>query len=82
MASNPLEIQLHELKDMIKQLKETIDLQTQMLSALQSSLDAANQLLSQKEETIAYLKKQLYGASSKKRKKNAGNTGGWPTHTF
>lgn len=69
MASNPLEIQLHELKDMIKQLKETIDLQTQMLSALQSSLDAANQLLSQKEETIAYLKKQLYGASSKKRKK-------------
>lgn len=45
MASNPLEIQLHELKDMIKQLKETIDLQTQMISALQSSLDAANQLL-------------------------------------
>ena len=69
MASNPLEIQLHELKDMIKQLKETIDLQTQMLSALQSSLDAANHLLSQKEETIAYLKKQLYGASSEKRKK-------------
>ena len=69
MASNPLEIQLRELKDMMKQLKETIDLQMQMNASLQSSLDAANQLLAQKEEMIEYLKKQLYGASSEKRKK-------------
>lgn len=41
-----------------------------MIASLQESLEAANQLAAQRLETIEYLKKQLYGASSKKRKKS------------
>lgn len=40
-----------------------------MIASLQESLDAANQLAAQRLETIEYLKSQLYGASSEKRKK-------------
>ena len=69
MASDPRELQLRELKDMMQQLKKTVELQTQMITALKASLDAANQLAAQRQETIEYLKKQLYGASSEKRRK-------------
>lgn len=69
MAANPKDLQLRELKDMMLQLKETIELQNQMIKSLQSSLDAANQIAAQRQETIDYLTKQLYGASSEKRKK-------------
>ena len=69
MASDPRELQLRELKDMMQQLKKTVELQTQMITALKASLDAANQLAAQRQEKIEYLKKQLYGASSEKRKK-------------
>lgn len=69
MASDPRELQLRELKDMMQQLKKTVGSQTRMIASLQESLDAANQLAAQRLETIEYLKKQLYGASSEKRKK-------------
>ena len=69
MASDPRELQLRELKDMMQQLKKTVESQTRMIASLQESLDAANQLAAQRLETIEYLKKQLYGASSEKRKK-------------
>ena len=69
MASDPRELQFRELKDMMQQLKKTVESQTWMIASLQESLDAANQLAAQRLETIEYLKKQLYGASSEKRKK-------------
>lgn len=69
MASDPRELQFRELKDMMQQLKKTIGSQTRMIASLQESLDAANQLAAQRLETIEYLKRQLYGASSEKRKK-------------
>lgn len=69
MASDPRELQFRELKDMMQQLKKTIESQTRMIASLQESLDAANQLAAQRLETIEYLKRQLYGASSEKRKK-------------
>ena len=69
MASDPRELQLRELKDMMQQLKKTVGSQTRMIASLQESLDAANQLAAQRLETIEYLKKQLYWASSEKRKK-------------
>lgn len=69
MASDPRELQFRELKDMMQQLKKTIGSQTRMIASLQESLDAANQLAAQRLETIEYLKSQLYGASSEKRKK-------------
>lgn len=69
MASDPRELQFRELKDMMQQLKKTVESQTWMFVSLQESLDAANQLAAQRLETIEYLKKQLYGASSEKRKK-------------
>ena len=53
----------------MQQLKKTVESQTRMIASLQESLDAANQLAAQRLETIEYLKKQLYGASSEKRKK-------------
>lgn len=69
MASDPRELQFRELKDMMQQLKKTVESQTRMIASLQESLDAANQLAAQRLETIEYLKSQLYGASSEKRKK-------------
>lgn len=69
MASDPRELQFRELKDMMQQLKKTVESQTRMIASLQESLDAANQLAAQRLETIEYLKRQLYGASSEKRKK-------------
>lgn len=48
MASDPRELQLRELKDMMQQLKKTVELQTQMITALKASLDAANQLAAQR----------------------------------
>ena len=69
MASDPRELQFRELKDMMQQLKKTVESQTRMIASLQESLDAANQLAAQRLETIEYLKKQLYGASSEKSKK-------------
>lgn len=76
MASNPQDIQFRELKDMTAQLKnmiteqdQKIEKQDQRIKELEDSLEAANLLVTQKQERIDYLTKQLYGASSEKRKK-------------
>ena len=42
MASDPRELQLRELKDMMQQLKKTVESQTRMIASLQESLDVAN----------------------------------------
>jgi len=68
------DIQLRELKDSINQLNTTIQAQTQMIVALQKSLDAASvreeehhQQEAVLKEQIDYLTKKLFGTSSERR---------------
>ena len=67
MADSSKDIQLHELKDMINDLKK-------MIKTLQATVDAANkreETLTQErdnlKEEVALLRKKLFGASSEKR---------------
>ncbi len=69
MASNPLELQLRELKDLIIQLNNTVAGQTEMIQLLRKQLEEAQALADKKQEQIDYLTKKLYGSSSEKQKK-------------
>ncbi len=61
MASNPQEIQMRELKEMITDLRMTI-------KQLNQSLEQANVTIAQLREQNEYLTKKLFGSSSEKRK--------------
>ena len=70
MADNSKDIQLHELKDMINDLKK-------MIKTLQATVDAANKreaVLTQErdnlKEEIDLLRKKLFGTSNEKRTLN------------
>ncbi len=69
MASNPLEIQLRELKDLIIQLNNTVAGQTELIRSLRKELEESKALAARKQEQIDYLTKKLYGSSSEKQKK-------------
>ena len=67
MAQGAKDVQLMELKDMIRQLNTTV-------SALQSTVTAQTEMIGQKDaaiarltEEVSYLRKKLFGASSEKR---------------
>lgn len=74
MARDTKDIQLRELKDTISQLNITIAAQTQLISSLQTSIDAANERKAEQakqlatfKEQIDYLTKKLFGSSSERR---------------
>ena len=74
MVRDTKDIQFRELKDTISQLNITIAAQTQLITSLQKSLDAANEREAEQakqlaafREQIDYLTKKLFGASSERR---------------
>ena len=74
MARDTKDIQFRELKDTISQLNITIAAQTQLITSLQKSLDAANEREAEQakqnaalKEQIDYLTKKLFGTSSERR---------------
>lgn len=74
MARDTKDIQFRELKDTISQLNITIAAQTQLITSLQKSLDAANEReaeqakqISAFKEQIDFLTKKLFGSSSERR---------------
>ena len=74
MARDTKDIQFRELKDTISQLNSTIAAQTQLITSLQKSLDAANEREAEQakqnaalKEQIDFLTKKLFGSSSERR---------------
>ena len=74
VARDTKDIQFRELKDTISQLNITIAAQTQLITSLQKSLDAANEREAEQakqlaafKEQIDYLTKKLFGTSSERR---------------
>ena len=74
MARDTKDIQFRELKDTISQLNITIAAQTQLITSLQKSLDAASEREAEQakqnaalKEQIDFLTKKLFGSSSERR---------------
>ena len=59
MARDTKDIQFRELKDTISQLNTTIAAQTQLITSLQKSLDAANEREAEQTKQLAAFKEQI-----------------------
>ena len=60
MARDTKDIQFRELKDTISQLNITIAAQTQLITSLQKSLDAASERETEQAKQNAALKEQTF----------------------
>ena len=76
MSSGRNDIRLIELKDTISQLNQTIRVQTEMIKDLRKTIEEhhasdekKDQIISNLQAEISYLKAKLFGASSEKRRK-------------
>lgn len=76
MSSGRNDIRLIELKDTISQLNQTIRVQTEMIKDLRKAIEEhhasdekKDQIISNLQAEISYLKAKLFGASSEKRRK-------------
>ena len=76
MSSDRSDIRLIELKDTISQLNQTIRLQTEMIKDLRKTIEEhhasdekKDQIISNLQAEISYLKARLFGSSSEKRHK-------------
>ena len=76
MSSGRNDIWLIELKDTISQLNQTIRVQTEMIKDLRKTIEEhhasdekKDQIISNLQAEISYLKAKLFGASSEKRRK-------------
>ena len=75
MSSGRNDIRLIELKDTISQLNQTIRVQTEMIKDLRKTIEEhhasdekKDQIISNLQAEISYLKAKLFGASSEKRR--------------
>ena len=75
MSSGVKDIQLYELKDTILQLNKTISDQNKLIESLQKMLEERNasdakkdQMISNLEAQLAFLKQKLFGSTSERRK--------------
>ena len=76
MSSNRNDIRLIELKDTISQLNQTIRVQTEVIKDLRQTIEEhhasdekKDQIISNLQAELSYLKAKLFGASSEKRRK-------------
>lgn len=76
MGSGRNDIRLIELKDTVSQLNQTIRMQTEMIKDLRETIEnhhasdeKKDQIISNLQAEISYLKARLFGASSEKRPK-------------
>ena len=75
MAKNAQDLQLRELKDLILDLRKTIQVLQANTEQLMKKNAELEELLKKKQETIDYLTRKLFGTSSEKSDKNPDQIG-------
>ena len=65
MANNPKDLQLRELKDTITELNSLIKTLQATLDDMRKSKEESEQKLKNGQEEIDYLRKKLFGTSSR-----------------
>ena len=75
MAKNAQDLQLRELKDLILDLRKTIQVLQANTEQLMKKNAELEELLKNKQEAIDYLTRKLFGTSSEKRDKNPDQIG-------